>query len=52
MAKFSRDIKATKENTQNQFYGLSLKANVNPAEDLQRYSLKVAEMDGALKWAQ
>lgn len=43
-------IKATKENTQNQFYGLSLKANVNPAEDLQRYSLKVAEMDGALKW--
>ena len=43
-------IKATKENTQNQFYGLPLRAKDQLGPDLLPYNLKDAEDDGALQW--
>jgi hypothetical protein len=44
-------IKATKQNSQNVFYGLSLKSSKNNSkDDLSSFSLKVAEEDGSLKW--
>ena len=44
-------MKATRQNSQHQFYGLSLSLNSkNSKEDLSSYSLKEAEEDGALKW--
>ena len=43
-------IKATLQNTQNQFYGLPLKARDQSEEDLKAYSLREAEEDGALGW--
>ena len=44
-------VKATKQNSQNQFYGLQLKASENNShEDLHTYSIQSAEEDGALKW--
>lgn len=43
-------IKATKENTQNNFYALPLGTKKKVDQDLQHHSLKIAELDGALKW--
>ena len=42
--------KSTKENTQNQFYALPLKAKDKVDSDLLSYNLKDAEEDGSLKW--
>jgi len=40
-------VKATKQNSQNQFYGLQLKASENNShEDLHTYSIQSAEEDG------
>ena len=44
-------IKSTRQNSQNKFYGLPLKAKDKEKEDLLLYNLKVAEKDGALKWS-
>ena len=43
-------MKATKENSQNQFYALPLKKKDKPGQDLKLYSLKDSENDGSLKW--
>ena len=44
-------MKATKQNSQNKFYGLPLKSIKNNSnEDLFPFSLRDAEKDGALKW--
>jgi len=44
-------MKATEQNSQNQFYGLPLTSiNNNSKEDLHPFSLRNAEDDGALKW--
>ena len=43
-------IRSTKENTQNQFYALPLKAKDQVDSDLLSYDLKDAEEDGSLKW--
>ena len=42
--------RSTKENTQNQFYALPLKAKDKVDSDLLSYDLKDAEEDGSLKW--
>ncbi|GIR88865.1 MAG: phosphoenolpyruvate synthase [Candidatus Neomarinimicrobiota bacterium] len=44
-------IKSTRQNSQNKFYGLPLKAKDKKKEDLLLYDLKVAEKDGSLKWS-
>ena len=44
-------IRSTKQNSQNKFYGLPLKAKDMKKEDLQLYDLQVAEKDGSLKWS-
>ncbi len=44
-------MKATRQNSQNQFYGLPLRSkSKNSKDDLSKYSLLEAEDDGALKW--
>ena len=42
--------KATRQNSQNQFYGMPLQFKDKSDEDLNIYSLKDAEEDGSLKW--
>ena len=44
-------IRATKQSSQNVFYGLPLKAKDQQKDDLLSYDLEQAEKDGALKWS-
>jgi len=44
-------IRSTKQSSQNEFYGLPLRAKDQREDDLLSYGLKQAEEDGSLKWS-
>jgi len=44
-------IKSTKQSSQNEFYGLPLRAKDQGEDDLMSYDLKQAEEDDSLKWS-
>ena len=49
-------VRSTEENSQSMFYGLDMNPNVDPLSEgeknnLKKYSLDTAELDGSLRWA-
>ena len=44
-------IRSTRQSSQNEFYGLPLKARDKQKDDLLSYGLEQAEKDGSLKWS-